>query len=86
MELAMIHEVLHTLGFVPASAPREHLGGHVPEPNDLMYAGSAPWAVPNLVLDVGRDDYYGDNVPAGVLNLRDSAYLLPASGTAVASF
>ena len=76
----MIHEILHTLGFVPANAPRQTLTGHVPEPNDLMYAGSAPWALPNLVLDVGHNDYYGENVPAGVPNLRDSPFLLSATG------
>jgi hypothetical protein len=84
MEFGMIHEIIHTLGFVPANAPRQTLSGHVPEPNDLMYAGSAPWALPNLVLDVGRNDYYGDNVPVGVLNLRDSPFLLPAAGSMVA--
>ena len=76
----MIHEILHTMGFVAANAPRQTLSGHVPETNDLMYAGSAPWGLPNLVLDVGRNDYYGDNVPAGVTNLRDSPYLLSATG------
>ena len=84
MEFGMIHEILHTLGFVATNAPHQTLSGHLPEPNDLMYAGSAPWALPNLVLDVGRDDYYGDNVPAGVLNLRDSPYLMPATGATVA--
>jgi hypothetical protein len=76
MEFGMIHEIIHTLGFVASNAPRQTLSGHVPEPNDLMYAGSAPWALPNLVLDLGRNDYYGDNVPAGVPNLRDSPFLV----------
>ena len=77
-ELSMLHELLHTLGYVAANAPREHANGHVPEPNDLMYAGPGPWRTPNLVLDVGRDDYYGGSVPAGVPNLATSPFLLPA--------
>jgi hypothetical protein len=79
-EFGMLHEILHTLGFVASNAPREHAAGHVPESNDLMYSGTAPWALPNLVLDIGQDDYYGANVPAGVLNLRDSPFLLAAAG------
>ena len=84
LEYSMLHEVLHTLGFVAANAPRQRLGGHVPEPNDLMYSGSLPWGLPNLALDVRHDDYFGDNVPAGTLNLRDSPYLLPATAAFVA--
>jgi hypothetical protein len=76
LELAMLHEVLHTLGLVGDGAPREHARGHVPEPNDLMYAGGEPWRP--AVLDVGGDDYFGANVPAGVPNLAASPYLLPA--------
>ena len=82
LEFGMIHEVLHTLGFVASAAPHHHLNGHVPEPNDLMYAGTQPWGLPNLVLDVGRDDYFGDNVPPTARNLRDSPFLLPASAVA----
>lgn len=84
LEYGMIHEVLHTLGFVAANAPHQRLNGHLPEPNDLMYAGTLPWALPNLVLDVGHDDYFGENVPAGTLNLRDNAFLLPATGAVLA--
>jgi hypothetical protein len=58
LEFAMLHEILHTLGFVPACAPHQFATGHVSEPsNDLMYAGSEPWSLPPT-LDVGHDDYF----------------------------
>jgi hypothetical protein len=71
----MLHEILHTLGFVADNAPREHAAGHVPEPTDLMYAGPQPWRP--AVLDVGQDDYYGGNVAADGLNFANSPFLLP---------
>jgi hypothetical protein len=75
-EYGWIHEILHTLGFVAACAPNEHLNGHVTSPtNDLMYAGTEPWDLSgDVVLDDGNDDYYAhDN--AGCLDLADSAFL-----------
>jgi hypothetical protein len=58
LEFAMVHEILHTLGFVPGCAPHQFASGHVSEPtNDLMYAGSEPWSLPPT-LDVGHDDYF----------------------------
>ena len=77
MEFAMIHELMHTLGFVSASAPHFTLAGHVSDsPTDLMYAGSLPWAP--ATLDVGQDDYYHPGgLPSGVLNFALSEYLTP---------
>ncbi len=55
----MMHELLHALGCVPPCAPnvsRErpaHVDDH---PQDIMYYLSATHP---LILDVGRDDYYG---------------------------
>jgi hypothetical protein len=53
-----LHEMLHGIGAVPTCAPRYTTlgGGHVTDPNDLMYysAGSQP-----KFLDIGRDDYFG---------------------------
>jgi len=73
LEFAMIHEVMHTLGFVPACAPHHTSAGHVSDsPADLMYAGSASWAPSTL--DVGHDDYYDAHHP-GCLDLSASAYL-----------
>jgi hypothetical protein len=76
LEFAMIHEVLHTLGFVPTCAPHHTSAGHVSDsPTDLMYAGSVPWTPSTL--DVGHDDYYDARVP-GCLDLSTSAYLASA--------
>jgi len=73
LEFAMIHEVVHTLGFAPTCAPHHTSAGHVSDsPADLMYAGSAPWAPSTL--DVGHDDYYDAHHP-GCLDLSASAYL-----------
>jgi hypothetical protein len=59
-EYAMLHDILHGLGFVPACAPNHHRTGHVTSPNnDLMWTNDTGfWTFP-LTLDVGRDDYYG---------------------------
>jgi hypothetical protein len=58
-EYAMLHDLLHGLGFVATCAPHHHLAGHVSDfANDLMWAGSQPWSFPAR-LDIGRDDYYG---------------------------
>jgi len=73
MDLAIVHEVMHTLGFVPACAPHFTRAGHVSDsPNDLLYAGDAPWT-PG-VLDVGHDDYFGAHIP-GCLDLAQSQFL-----------
>jgi hypothetical protein len=57
-EFGMIHEIFHTLGFVAPCAPHQALRGHASDsPNDLMWAGNAPWQLPPR-LDIGRDDYF----------------------------
>ena len=59
LEIAMLHELVHTLGFVAECAPHHTRAGHASDaPDDLMWAGDAPWRLPPR-LDVGRDDYYG---------------------------
>ncbi len=59
LDIGMLHELLHTLGFTAACAPHHTRAGHVSDsPNDLMGAGDAPWQLPPR-LDIGRDDYYG---------------------------
>jgi hypothetical protein len=73
-EFAMIHEIMHTMGFVPTCAPHQTLRGHVSDsPRDLMWAGDTPWELPP-VLDFGRDDYYKARLP-GCLNLAKSKFL-----------
>jgi hypothetical protein len=58
LEFGMIHELMHTLGFVPPCAPHFTRAGHVSDAtNDLMYAGDQPWSLPPT-LDVGHDDYF----------------------------
>lgn len=75
LEYAMVHELVHGLGFVPACAPHHHRSGHVTSPNnDLMWAGDVGyWEFP-LKLDVGRDDYY-DHGRADCADLANSPYL-----------
>jgi List-Bact-rpt repeat protein len=73
MDLAILHELMHTLGFVPTCAPHHTRAGHVSDsPTDLMYAGDGRWDP--SVLDVGRDDYYGAHIP-GCADLADSPFL-----------
>lgn len=74
-EFSMLHEILHTLGFVALCAPHETRSGHVSDdPRDLMYAGDQPWHP--SILDIGHDDYYRHNNPA-CLDLAKSAFLDP---------
>ena len=76
LEFASVHEIIHTLGFVPTCAPHETLSGHVSDSNtDLMYAGSQPW-MPS-VLDFNHDDYFQANI-SGCLDLSNSSFLDPA--------
>ena len=73
MDFAILHEVLHTMGFVPRCAPHHTRDGHVSDdPRDVMYAGDEPWR-PG-VLDVGQDDYYHAHI-LGCRELAESPYL-----------
>jgi hypothetical protein len=79
-EIGLLHEVLHTMGFAPPCAPHLTRTDHVNDsPTDLMYhpdeQSPAPWDWPHAVLDFNRDDYFGDRVPSGCPNLRDSPVL-----------
>lgn len=77
-----IHEVLHTLGFVPSCAPHQANGAHVGDNVlDQLYVGIDK-AFPPL-LDVNRDDYFEHDNP-GCLDLADSAFLEPLPVTAEA--
>jgi len=72
-EFAMIHEIVHALGFVATCAPHHTLAGHVSDDSrDLMYAGNLPWQP--SILDVGGDDYFGHN-NVGCPDLRESPFL-----------
>lgn len=73
LDFAMLHELLHTLGFVPSCAPHFTLAGHVSDDStDLMYAGPLPWYPAKL--DAGHDDYFRAHIP-GCPDLSDSTYL-----------
>lgn len=78
-EYAMLHDTFHALGAAARCAPHHTLAGHVSDsPRDLMYAGSQPWAIyEGLVLDVGRDDYYG-HANGSCLDISKSPYLTAA--------
>ena len=53
------HELAHLLGAVESCAPNEGRGAHVlDDRRDLLYAGPGRRDWSNLILDVGRDDYY----------------------------
>lgn len=82
-EWGMLHEIMHTLGFVATCAPHHHLAGHVSDDNrDLMWAGNAPWQFPPI-LDVGRNDYFEHAIP-GCPDLARSVFLDPLPPSPVA--
>jgi Divergent InlB B-repeat domain len=66
-DFALLHEIVHTMGFVPSCAPHITERSHVSDsPFDLMWSGAAPWGVyepSRMQLDVGRDDYYEARIP-----------------------
>ena len=75
-EFGMLHELLHTLGFVPACARHDTGTGHVDDSRaDLMYTGDLIWNPGKL--DVGHDDYFRAHI-RGCPDLADSPYLVRA--------
>lgn len=90
IEYAMLHETLHGLGLVADAAPNEHSSGHVfDSARDLMYAprpGTADpyWDIYSgaVVLDLGRNQYYGHG--GTWPDLARSAFLNPLPAGAVA--
>jgi hypothetical protein len=57
------HELLHTLGAVPQGAPHDcpsPNGGHTcDDTRDMLYPFTTGSPLSDLILDPGRDDYYG---------------------------
>jgi hypothetical protein len=54
------HELAHNFGAAGDCAPHSIGGGHVgDDTRDLLYAGAGGRDWNNLILDPGRDDYYG---------------------------
>jgi hypothetical protein len=72
------HEVLHTLGAVPARAPNGCVGedsGHVCDTDtDIMYPAIGGEPLSSKLLDPGRDDYYGHS--GSFTDTQDSAWLV----------
>lgn len=70
------HELLHVLGAVPAGSPNVCLEspGHVCDlVDDLMYPSTSGQPLDAVVLDAGRDDYYGHS--GAWFDLQDSFWL-----------
>jgi hypothetical protein len=67
--LAMIHEILHSLGFVPSCALHFLAPDHVNDPADLMY----PFIRSTAMLDPGHDDYFDAHIP-GCHDLASSRF------------
>lgn len=80
LEIAMLHEIMHTMGFVPVCAPQEVLSGHVgDDPGDLMYAGDQPWRPTEI--DADHLDYFRHG-RADCLDLDKSVFLTPTDPAA----
>ena len=72
------HELLHTLGAVPSQAPHDCAppdDGHTCDNNrDIMYPVTDGTPLPDVLLDPGRDDYYGHS--GAWLDVQDSPWLV----------
>lgn len=76
-KITLLHETLHALGFVPGCSPHSsgfHATDGTAQEYDLM-AGRHD--LREIVLDVGRDDYYGAGI-AGCLDLATNSLLREA--------
>jgi hypothetical protein len=76
MAVTAAHVLLHALGAVPAGAPHvcASSAGHVCDlVDDLMYPSTSGQPLDAVVLDSGRDDYYGHS--GSWFDLQDSFWL-----------
>jgi hypothetical protein len=79
-EFKMLHEIVHTLGFVPERAPHHILAGHLAgDPTDLMYAAPddpppPPWQP--SVIDPAHRSYFRTGSPH-IPDLSRSIFLDP---------
>jgi hypothetical protein len=63
-DFALLHELVHSLGYVPSCAPHAAAQHVNDSPFDLMWGGGSPWAsLPDMQLDVGHDDYFEARIP-----------------------
>jgi len=74
--VAMIHEIVHTLGFVAKCAPRHTRRGHTTIRPDLMWAGEGRWNW--SAVDDGGLAYYSHHNADCPLDLAASAFLEPS--------
>ncbi len=95
-----LHELFHALGAVGQFAPHGYRGHVMDDQCDLMYGFPQPPGPPvepqecitatGPEIDRGGDgrtpgdDWFGDNVPAGVFNAKLSPFLIPAPPEMVA--
>jgi len=79
IELSMLHEIIHVLGYVPSCSPHQVLQGHVSDDqHDLMYADPVkPWIIADAMLDFNHDDYYGHG-RADCPDLANDPFLRPS--------
>jgi len=84
-EFAMLHDSFHIAGVVDPRAPDHYAPNpyHVDNPADLMHGGPVAWH-PSVVDTTGHN-YYGENVPEGVRNLKYDDILIPALASLLAS-
>ena len=74
---ALLHEIVHAIGFVPPARQRHPRRPRLRQPLRSDWAGDQPWGTDQpaqMQLDVGHDDYYQANIP-GCLDLSQSPYL-----------
>jgi hypothetical protein len=87
VDYSVLHETVHSLGFVSQDAPHEQGSGHVYDGTadsnrDLMYSprvgqNDPPWAIDDpagMILDINHDDYF---MAAGGRDLAKSSLLAP---------
>jgi hypothetical protein len=76
IDYGILHELVHSMGFVPDASPNEHMTGHVFDSTasvpqtDLMYTprttGDPGWGIDapdGLLLDLNNDDYFMSSSP-----------------------
>lgn len=77
-EFAALHDLLHVFGIVSRNAPNhmDEYPAHVDEPVDLMHSGPRPWVLGEMTgIDVLGNNYFGPDVPDGVVRLTDSRFI-----------